>query len=109
MNAVDISNLTIPELKSLQSDVAKLIEKRNSEAHSHAKAQIAEIAKNAGLSLKDLMATGEKPEGKKAPIKFRDPLDANNTWSGRGRLPNWALNMKEAGTLDSARVAIALA
>jgi DNA-binding protein H-NS len=104
MNTVDISTLTIPELKGLQSDVAKLIEKRNTDAKSNARAQIAEIAKNAGINLKDLVAKGDKGDVKKAPIKFRDPTDANNTWSGRGRLPNWALKMKEAGTLDSARV-----
>lgn len=101
MNTVDISTLTIPELKGLQSDVAKLIEKRNTDAISNARSQIAEIAKNAGINLKDLVAKGDI---KKAPIKFRDPTDVNNTWSGRGRLPNWALKMKEAGTLDSARV-----
>lgn len=104
MSTVDISILTIPELKSLQTDVAKLIEQRNTDARSTARAQIAEIAKNAGLNLKDLMAKGDKGDVKKAPIKFRDPTDANNTWSGRGRLPNWALKMKEAGTLDSARI-----
>lgn len=104
MSAVDIFNLTIPELKVLQVDIGKLIETRNNDARSNAKAQIAEIAKNAGLSLKDLMAKGEKGEVKKAPIKFRDPQDPNNTWSGRGRLPNWALKLKEAGALESARV-----
>lgn len=104
MNTVDISTLTIPELKGLQTDVAKLIEQRNTDARNSARAQIAEIAKNAGLNLKDLLAKSDKGEAKKAPIKFRDPTDANNTWSGRGRLPNWALKMKEAGTLDSALI-----
>ena len=26
---------------------------------------------------------------RKAPIKFRDPLDSSNVWAGRGRTPLW--------------------
>ena len=104
MTSHDISTLTVPQLKTLQADVAKLIEKRGAEDIAHARAQIAEIAKNAGIPLKDLLGKAEKITTK-APIKYRDPANPDNTWSGRGRLPNWALKMKEAGTLESAHVA----
>lgn len=26
---------------------------------------------------------------RRAPIKFRDPLDSSNVWAGRGRTPHW--------------------
>ena len=105
MTSHDISTLTLPQLKTLQADVAKLIDKRGADDIAHARAQIAEIAKNAGIPLKDLLGKAEKIVTK-APIKYRDPANPDNTWSGRGRLPNWALKMKEAGTLEDARVAI---
>ena len=44
--------------------------------------------------------------GKVAP-KYRNPSDANQTWTGRGISPAWIKALKAAGTLDSAIIAAA--
>jgi DNA-binding protein H-NS len=41
--------------------------------------------------------------GKVAP-KYRNPENAEQTWTGRGKPPLWALALKNAGTLDSALI-----
>ena len=42
--------------------------------------------------------------GSKAPAKYRNPADAAQTWTGRGRLPAWAVALKQAGTLATALI-----
>ncbi len=41
--------------------------------------------------------------GKVAP-KYRNPANAEQTWTGRGKAPLWAQGLKNAGTLDSALI-----
>lgn len=41
--------------------------------------------------------------GKVAP-KYRNPANADQTWTGRGKFPIWALELKNAGMLDSALI-----
>lgn len=50
--------------------------------------------------------TGKKatgPRGKVAP-KYRNPANADQTWTGRGKPPLWALELKNSGILDSALI-----
>jgi DNA-binding protein H-NS len=50
-----------------------------------------------------------KTSDKRAKVapKYRNPNDANLTWTGRGRTPVWVQALKDAGTLDSAIIAAA--
>lgn len=102
---MDISNLSIAELKTLRADIDAALKARSNDEIAKARQQIAQIAKEAGLSLKDLIAGAAKSGAvKSVAVKFRDPTDATKEWTGRGRAPKWAAAMKAAGTFDSARV-----
>jgi DNA-binding protein H-NS len=99
------SSLSLPELKELTVAVARVIATREAEAVNNARAQINEIARSVGVPLKDLMDSMKAP---KAPgtvaVKYRDPSEPKNQWTGRGRMPQWAAKLNEAGQLESARV-----
>ena len=41
----------------------------------------------------------------KVAPKYRNPSDANQTWTGRGMSPLWVKALKAAGTLDTALIA----
>jgi DNA-binding protein H-NS len=59
-----------------------------------------------GLPLKDLIGNGniKKSTGKVA-VQYRNPQDASQEWTGRGRQPNWVKAMVAAGVdLSAARV-----
>ena len=45
-----------------------------------------------------------KLAGKKVAPKYRNPANANETWTGRGKAPTWAAALKTAGTLESALI-----
>jgi len=93
--------------------------------HDKALAQIVQIAHNAGLTAaqiaqamgtkgkakttaKSSAAKTSKPKrstaGKKVAPKYRDPANPANTWTGRGRMPQWVLALHTAGTLASAEI-----
>lgn len=104
MHQETISKLSLPELKELKVAVENLIATRQSEAVTQARHQISVIARDIGIPLKDLVGKLPDVEKAKVAVKFRDPADARNQWTGRGRLPHWAAKLKADGTLDSARV-----
>jgi DNA-binding protein H-NS len=60
---------------------------------------------------KSSKAAGSKPAktkrataGKKVAPKYRNPADANQTWTGRGRTPLWVQALQTAGNLASAEI-----
>jgi len=90
-----------------------------SRTHDKALAQIVQIARNAGLTAEQITAalggksrakaagkTARKTStaGRKVAPKYRDPANANNTWTGRGRMPQWVAALQAQGALDSALI-----
>ncbi len=47
-----------------------------------------------------------KTNDKRAKVapKYRNPTNAAETWTGRGRTPLWVQALKDAGTLDTALI-----
>ena len=73
--------------------------------------EIKEIMAETGLTIADLAGAtasskSAKSEGEKAKVapKYRDPANASNTWSGRGRMPQWVAALQAQGALDSALI-----
>jgi DNA-binding protein H-NS len=52
-------------------------------------------------------ATKTSDKRAKVAPKYRNPSDANQTWTGRGISPAWIKALKDAGTLDTALIAAA--
>jgi len=89
--------------------------------------KIVQMAKEAGLTASDISkafgsgkttkaAKGPKAAkaakkgvlaGKKVAPKYRNPSNAEQTWTGRGVSPTWVQELKTAGKLDSALIATA--
>lgn len=101
---MDLTKLSRQDLSKLKSDVERELKKRERKEKSAAKKKIQAIAQSAGFSIGELFDE-KKPKaakpaaGKraKAKVKFRDPKNAKNTWSGRGRMPKWLAAEVEKG------------
>ena len=95
---IDLDELDLDELKSLQKQVAKAIgdfeQRKRDEALNAAKA----IASEHGFKLEDLMgdAPSKKTKTKAAP-KYCHPENPALTWTGRGRKPVWIIEHLESG------------
>ena len=92
MRDSQLQKMSLKELLSLEAKITAAIdEKRVSERHEM-KAKLEELARASGFSAAELF--GRKGKGGKVAARYRNPKDPSQTWTGRGRRPNW---MVEAG------------
>ncbi|QEW21486.1 H-NS histone family protein [Marinibacterium anthonyi] len=97
MTDIDLSILSLNELKALEKDVSKAIQTFEERRKKAAMAAIEAAAREHGYALSELTAVAPK---KKAtlPPKYRHPENSALTWSGRGRKPAWLMQALENGT-----------
>ena len=96
---LELHNLSLVELKELQSKVAKAIANFVERKKKEALAEMEELARARGFSsLAELTGAAPAPR-KRAPsaVKYANPADPSQTWSGRGRKPGWFLAAIAAG------------
>ena len=103
---MDLKTTSTASLKELQNEIACELNSRIADERAAARQQIKQIAELAGIDLRSLAnarVTSPKP-AKTVEPKYRNPDNAAQTWTGRGRSPLWADAMRKAGTLESARI-----
>ena len=73
------------------------VEKQGAE-RAELKQKMADMAKEAGFDMRELF-DGRMGKGKrgKVAIKYRDPSNSANTWTGRGRMPRWMTAATKGG------------
>lgn len=101
----DLKSMNRRELEKLKADVEKALEKL---AEKDKKAAIAAAEKAAaahGFSLAEITGEGsiiprKAKTGPKKPSvpKYRNPQDPDQTWTGKGRQPDWFKAAIVAGT-----------
>lgn len=107
MNDFDLSDLDLDELKKLHKETAAAIQNYETRRRQEALAAAEAAAKSAGYSLKDLvgMSAGKTTKSINPP-KYRNPDDQDQTWSGRGRQPQWVKDALAANkSLDDLLIA----
>lgn len=115
--SIDLSGLSAKELGVLIRTAKKqqtIVAKRA--PITKVRAQLAKVAKNAGYTLEELFGTGSAPAGKvvkgakatkavpksgrklpKVAPKYRNPANADETWTGRGKQPRWLAELTSQG------------
>jgi len=108
--AKQLNTMSVQELEVLIQKAQELISVKKAQADKlqGARAEIERIAREAGLSVADLMAQAGvkavKPVSTRPPVaaKYRNSEDASQTWTGRGKRPRWLADAVAAGaTLES--------
>lgn len=103
----DLSKYSIPQLQALEAAVIEELKSRHFLSVSQAREQILHIARNAGISVAQLVAIKSPKSSKASPValKYRNPNNAAQQWSGRGRQPAWVKECIEVGmSLDQTRI-----
>lgn len=93
----DLTKLSLDELNSLRKDVDRAIADFQKRKRSEAMKEIQAVAKKHGLSVEDIVGGKAKGRKSKSPAKYRNPEDASQEWSGRGRQPVWFKDAVAAG------------
>ena len=110
---INLDDYSVAELEKLIKQAERKLEKKRMEAVKSAQAEINKIAKDLGVSVDDLLKekskSRKKPPARKAPrkkkaavrkpakIKYRNPQDSSQTWTGRGKRPVWLRDALEKG------------
>ena len=96
----DLSKMNLEELKELRKNIDKAISGAERAARKKALDDVQKAAQKHGFALSDLVDGKSKRSGSKpkAPPKYRNPKDASETWSGRGRQPEWLKAAIKSGT-----------
>lgn len=96
----DFDDLSLKELLALKQKIDVALESARARERSEVKSRISELAAAHGLSVSELFGA----KGAKKPVgiaKYVNPEDANDTWTGRGRKPNWlVVRLKKGARLD---------
>ena len=91
-----IEKLSYVELINLQKRIEEAIaEKRAADAQT-TKEQLRQMAERAGFDIKELFGKRGSPRGT-GVAKYRNPKDSSQTWTGRGRKPNWLVDAVKKG------------
>src|SRR5436190_16230688 len=94
----NIENMSFAELSAMQARIERAkIEKQSSE-RAALRQKMADMAKEHGFDMRELF-DGRMGKGKrgKVAVKYRDPSNSANTWTGRGRMPRWMTAATKGG------------
>lgn len=108
---IDLSAVSIPELRELAGRIEGEIARRVDEEKAALRAEFENRAKASGFTLSEILPGPAEKKAKGAgkgkgsgaiPPKYRNPSNPAETWTGRGRSPAWVKAHTEGGgTLDS--------
>ena len=83
----NLDKFSYADLLQLQQEVEEALAARKQAEAREVKEKAHAIAEAAGFSLDEIL--GIKRRGGGASIKYRNPKNLDETWTGRGRKPNW--------------------
>ena len=91
-----LEKMSYADLVRMEADIARMkIEKQAAERNA-VRQKLTDIAAAAGFDINDLFGKAKKGKGSVA-IKYRDPKNPENTWTGRGRMPRWMAAATKGG------------
>lgn len=98
----NIDKMSLKELVDLETKVQKAIANARDRERSVLKEKMAELAKNHGFSVNELFGgvRGARGAGKGKSLgvaKYANPENKSDTWTGRGRKPNWLVERMKKG------------
>ena len=90
MAKTDLSKMTLDQLKALKKDVDAAIDGYEERRRSEVLKEMEDLAAKHGLSIDEVIGgrLGKKKKSRGA-VKYRNPQDPKQGWSGRGRQPQW--------------------
>ncbi len=100
MASVNVDKMSLKDLVELEAKVQKAIAAARDRERLELKKKMAELAETHGFSVGELfgVARGGRGKGKSVGIaKYANPDNKQDTWTGRGRKPNWVIERLRKG------------
>lgn len=101
MSGINIDRLSLKELVDLETKVKKALALARDRERNELKKKMADLAETHGFSVSELFgATRGRGAGKSKSVgvaKYANPENRSDTWTGRGRKPNWLVERLRKG------------
>lgn len=91
----NLEKMSLKQLLELEAQVQSAIASVRERERGEVKKAMAELAEKHGFKLQELM--GGRGKGKITAPKYANPEDPSQTWTGRGRKPNWLVAKLKKG------------
>jgi DNA-binding protein H-NS len=103
----NIANLSENELADLIANASRELEAKRNGKKRETVLKIKELAASIGMQV-DISEAEKKSASRKGstvPVKYRDPQNSKNAWTGRGMKPRWLMALLDQGrNLDEFRI-----
>lgn len=107
MARINLDKMSYRDLVELQDAVAAALVMRKEAEKAEVKRKLSELASQSGFAFDELFGNkrGRKSQAASG-VKYRNPKDSAQTWTGRGRKPNWLVEALSKGQkIESFQVA----
>ena len=91
-----LDKMSYAELLKLQARIEAAVAEKRVEDAATTKEQLRQMAEKAGFDIKELFGRRGSSKGS-GVAKYRNPKDSSQTWTGRGRKPNWLVDAVKRG------------
>lgn len=92
----NLKGMSVEALQNLIADAQNLLDKYEKERRKAVIKEIQDLAASANLSIE--IKEGDKViNSSKGVPRYRNPSNPQQTWSGRGKRPNWLNEALESG------------
>ena len=96
--AKQLEKMSLEELQTHQREVEATIKGFEKKRRGECLTELRAVAKKYGFTLDEFTGgKGASKSGPKGAAKYANPADANQTWTGRGRQPNWIKSALASG------------
>ncbi|MFZ1990142.1 MAG: H-NS histone family protein [Alphaproteobacteria bacterium] len=95
MATVNVDKMSLKDLIELEAKVQKAIAVARDRERAEVKQAMAALAEKRGFSVSELF--GGRGRGKGSAAKYVNPDNKTETWTGRGRKPNWLVAKLKKG------------
>lgn len=102
MAAVNVDKMSLKEINDLEAKIAKAKSAARDKAKADLKDRIDRLVDGSGFSVAELYGFGGRGRGRsKSAAKYANPDNRSETWTGRGRKPNWLVaRLKKGAKMD---------
>ena len=95
-----LDKMSLADLQDLRVRVDAAIAAAEVSEKKALREEMEQLAASRGLSIADIFGgkpAGNKLKGSKVAVKYRNPKNPDETWTGRGRKPNWLADALKKG------------
>lgn len=98
MAVMNVDKMTLKEINDLEAKLTRAKSQAREKARVELKDKIEKLVDGSGFSVPELFgfATKGKTRGKSV-AKYANPDNRSETWTGRGRKPNWLIAKLKKG------------